>query len=37
MSAESGINIPRDSNGLWEEYDIYKIATPEAWNKDPEL
>ena len=37
MSAESGINTFRDSNGLWEEYDIYKIATPEAWNKDPEL
>ena len=37
MSAESGINTFRDSNGLWEEYDIYKIATPEAWNKDPDL
>ena len=23
--------------GYGEEYDIYKIATPEAWNKDPEL
>ena len=37
ISAESGIKTFRDSGGLWEEYDIYKIATPEAWAKDHEL
>ena len=37
MSAESGISTFRDSNGLWENYDIQQVATPEAWAKDPEL
>lgn len=37
MSAESGINTFRDSNGLWENYDIQDVATPEAWAKNPEL
>lgn len=37
MSAESGINTFRDSNGLWEQYSISEIATPEAWNKNPKL
>ncbi|MEQ1065723.1 Sir2 family NAD-dependent protein deacetylase [Acinetobacter sp. XH1741] len=37
MSAESGISTFRDSNGLWENYDIQQVATPEAWAKDPAL
>ncbi|HMT30747.1 MAG TPA: NAD-dependent deacylase [Bacteroidia bacterium] len=37
ISAESGIRTFRDSNGLWEEYDISEVATPEAWNKNPAL
>ena len=37
MSAESGISTFRDSNGLWENYDIQQVATPDAWAKDPEL
>lgn len=37
MSAESGINTFRDSNGLWEEYKIEDVATPQAWNKNPSL
>lgn len=37
MSAESGINTFRDSNGLWENHDIQDVATPEAWAKNPEL
>ena len=37
MSAESGISTFRDSNGLWENYDIQQVATPEAWDKDPAL
>ena len=37
MSAESGINTFRDSNGLWEQYRIEDVATPKAWAKNPEL
>lgn len=37
MSAESGISTFRDSGGLWEKYDIYEIATPEAWRRNPDL
>lgn len=37
MSAESGINTFRDSDGLWEQYRIEEVATPEAWAKNPEL
>lgn len=37
ISAESGIRTFRDSDGLWEEYDVMDVATPEAWHKDKEL
>jgi len=37
MSAESGLKTFRDSGGLWEEYDIEQVATPEAWQANPEL
>lgn len=37
ISAESGIRTFRDSNGLWEEYKIEDVATPEAFKKDPLL
>lgn len=37
MSAESGINIFRDSDGLWEQHRVEDVATPEAWRRDPEL
>ncbi len=37
MSSESGIKTFRDSGGLWEEYDVREVATPEAWKRDPEL
>ncbi|RSP79013.1 NAD-dependent deacylase [Acinetobacter baumannii] len=37
MSAESGIRTFRDSNGLWENYDIQQVATPEAWKRNPAL
>jgi len=36
ISAESGIRTFRDAGGLWEEYPIQEVATPEAWAKDPE-
>ena len=35
MSAESGISTFRDSGGLWEQYRIEDVATPEAWKRDP--
>lgn len=37
MSAESGIKTFRDSGGLWEEYRVEEVATPEAWQNNPEL
>jgi NAD-dependent deacetylase len=37
MSAESGIKTFRDNDGLWEEFDVYDVATPEAWDRNPEL
>lgn len=37
MSAESGIETFRGSNGLWQKYDIYQLATPGAWDKNPNL
>ena len=37
MSSESGIKTFRDSGGLWEEYDVTEVATPEAWAKNREL
>lgn len=37
MSAESGIRTFRDSDGLWEEYNVMDVCTPEAWQRDPEL
>ena len=36
VSAESGLRTFRDSNGLWEEYRIEEVATPEAFARDPE-
>ena len=37
ISAESGLKTFRDSGGLWEEYKVEEVATPEAWEKDPEM
>ena len=37
ISAESGINTFRDSNGLWEEYNMKEVATPMAWEKNQGL
>jgi NAD-dependent deacetylase len=37
ISAESGISTFRDANGLWENHDIYEVATPEGWQRNPEL
>ena len=37
ISAESGLKTFRDSDGLWEGYNIEDVATPRAWKKDPKL
>jgi NAD-dependent deacetylase len=37
MSAESGIKTFRDSDGLWEEYNVEDVATPMAWTKNRDL
>ncbi|NQX38526.1 NAD-dependent deacetylase [Pedobacter steynii] len=37
ISAESGLKTFRDTDGLWEGYNVYDVATPEAWKKNPDL
>ncbi|HTJ52799.1 MAG TPA: NAD-dependent deacylase [Cyclobacteriaceae bacterium] len=37
ISAESGIPTFRDSDGLWEGFDVRQVATPEGWDENPEL
>lgn len=37
ISAESGLQTFRGSDGLWEGYNVYDVATPEAWHKNPSM
>ena len=37
ISAESGINTFRDSNGLWEGHDLMEVASPKGWNANQNL
>lgn len=37
MSAESGISTFRDSGGLWEQFRVEDVATPEGYQRNPEL
>lgn len=37
ISAESGLKTFRDSGGLWEEFKIEDVATPEAWERNRKL
>ena len=41
ISAESGIDTFRDANdgrgGLWEQHRVEDVATPEAFERDPDL
>ncbi len=37
ISAESGLRTFRDSDGLWEGYNVTEVATPRGWRKDPQL
>lgn len=37
ISAESGLKTFRDTDGLWEGYNVYDVATLEAWQRNPAL
>ena len=37
ISAESGLKTFRDSDGLWEGYNVEEVATPRAWVRNPDL
>ena len=37
ISAESGLGTFRDSNGLWDNYKIEEVATPQAFKNNPAL
>ncbi len=37
MSRESGLRTFREMDGLWEEYDVMQVASPEGWARDMEL
>ncbi len=37
VSAESGIDTFRDAGGLWEKHRVEDVATPEAFERDPDL
>ncbi len=37
ISAESGLKTFRDNNGLWENHRVEEVATPEAFENNPEM
>jgi len=37
VSQESGLQTFRDMGGVWEQYDVSEVASPEAWKRNPEL
>lgn len=37
ISAESGLGTFRDEGGLWDQYDLNDVATPEGFQRDPAL
>lgn len=37
ISAESGLKTFRDSDGLWEGYNVYEVASPQGWVNNPRL
>jgi len=37
ISAESGIRTFREMGGLWEEYDVHEVASPQGWSADMDL
>ncbi len=37
ISSESGLRTFREMGGLWEEYDVHEVASPEGWARDMDL
>jgi len=37
VSAESGLGTFRDKDGLWSQYDLAEVATPEGYARNPDL
>ena len=37
ISAESGLGTFRDTDGLWTQYDLNEVATPEGFARNPKL
>jgi NAD-dependent deacetylase len=37
MSAESGLRTFREMGGLWEEHDVYEVASPGGWQRDKSM
>lgn len=37
ISAESGLKTFRDDDGLWKNHRFEELASPEAWERDPQL
>ncbi|MBN2612286.1 MAG: NAD-dependent deacylase [Bacteroidales bacterium] len=37
ISAESGLKTFRDSDGLWENYDVMEVASIDGWERNPAL
>ncbi|MEL7348392.1 MAG: NAD-dependent deacylase [Pseudomonadota bacterium] len=37
ISAESGLGTFRDAGGIWSQYDLSEVATPEGYAKNPDL
>jgi len=37
ISAESGLKTFRDTDGLWEGYNVYDVATPQGFAANPQL
>ena len=37
ISQESGISTFRDANGLWNNHKIGEVASPEGFEKNPQL
>lgn len=37
ISAESGVKTFRDSNGLWENHRIEDVASPEGFQRNPQM
>ena len=37
ISAESGLKTFRDSDGLWENYDVMDVASIDGWHRNPEM